>query len=970
MAWKYRFVIAACARWEAPYAAEWLSYHRAIGFEHVYLYCNDDDPAELYEAILPFTQGPEPFVTFRYFPEQGMQRKMLLHFCAHNGQDSEWVSFLDLDEFLRLPPGQTLPEYMRGFEDKTDCLMFNWVYCGPNGHKTPPESVLKGLTRRQPSVHPFTKMVFRSWILGQPELFRNAPDCSFLHRLHQYVAADIRPMNVLGEDMSGYYDDPHFNGLADEWAHDRKPLNRIFEANAFIHHYAFRTESAFTDRVARGLGGDFHGQDHWGRVAANEELRIGFTANINAVEDLALANVWDEIIAASARLGVTPVPDPPVPNAIMKWYFALSASSFGSDAHDWPSLIRASVISARANTGLKPFLLWDGPEHEFLNELRGLGVTVIFHKVSYYSALAEYRRNDPHGLATSAGCFLRTDIPLVEIEDAFVLYTDCDVMFLRDPVPMLANLRPVHFAACTEFTIDDGLNSGVLLLNIARMRADYPKFTTFITANLSLGLDQDMYRAFYADKWEKLPPELNWKPYWGRNTGATILHWHGIKPVLVQSMFADPAFTTHPDLMLLVRRNPEGYKHYLEYYAYFLRDRAEKPAPSGCAAVVLVVKNEVTDILAWLAWYRLLGFDAAIVYDDGSTDGTWEKLQQAAQFWDIRLHRTIGPQDVHYEFRQTKSYLHALAAYAGVFEWLGFFDADEFLQLSKHATVRDFLASFADADEVGINWCNYGSSGHILKPEIPAPLAYHWHSSVHTSVNRHVKCFVRPEKVGSGWVNVHCFDVPSGRAVLANGQRLEWSKTQGIIEGTPDWSVAKVMHYQCRSMEHFIERMKKRPELPATEALWRNYDFHDIEDTSPLSQAEALLAGIKALTASPGAKPPPLPDAPVFFIGGSDPVLIEEMLTTGQRVVAVEPDAKFYYTLAEQFAAPIAERRLVLENFAPAPRGGEIALLTPGDGGRPYHVVTISWEELVAKHGHPTHVHMGGEVPGFPALPG
>ncbi len=159
-------VIAACARWEAPYAAEWLAYHRAIGFEHVYLYCNDDDPAELYEAVLPFTQGPDPFVTFRYFPEQGMQRKMLMDFCAHNGSDFEWVSFLDLDEFLRLPPGQTLPDYMRGFEDKTDCLMFNWVYCGPNGHKTPPKSVLKDLTRRQASVHPFTKMLFRSWILA------------------------------------------------------------------------------------------------------------------------------------------------------------------------------------------------------------------------------------------------------------------------------------------------------------------------------------------------------------------------------------------------------------------------------------------------------------------------------------------------------------------------------------------------------------------------------------------------------------------------------------------------------------------------------------------------------------------------------------------------------------------------------------------------------------------------------------
>ncbi|MBU6425845.1 MAG: glycosyltransferase family 2 protein, partial [Rhodospirillales bacterium] len=353
--WKYRFVIATCARWETPYAAEWLAYHQALGFEHVYLYCNDDDPAELYEAILPFTQGPAPFVTFRHFPEQGMQRKMLLHFCAQNGQDSEWVSFLDLDEFLRLPSGQTLPDYMQGFEGKTDCLMFNWVYCGPNGHATQPKSVLKNLTRRQASVHPFTKMVFRSWILGQPELFKNAPDCSFLHRLHQYVSVDIRPMNTLGEDMSGYYDDTHFAELADGWARGRKPLNRIFESGAFIHHYAFRTEAAFTERVARGLGGDFHGQDHWGRVAENETLRAGFTASINAVEDMTLAEAWERMIASSRRLAVEPVPDPssgqtPLPSRPDNISFGKSALQ--SSHCQWSFAPTAAQDAARAVNGI------------------------------------------------------------------------------------------------------------------------------------------------------------------------------------------------------------------------------------------------------------------------------------------------------------------------------------------------------------------------------------------------------------------------------------------------------------------------------------------------------------------------------------------------------------------------------------------------------------------------------------------
>ncbi|SHE59602.1 glycosyltransferase family 2 protein [Acidocella aminolytica] len=107
-----------------------------------------------------------------------------------------------------------------------------------------------------------------------------------------------------------------------------------------------------------------------------------------------------------------------------------------------------------------------------------------------------------------------------------------------------------------------------------------------------------------------------------------------------------------------------------------------------------------------------------------------------------------------------------------------------------------------------------------------------------------------------------------------------------------------------------------------------------------------------------------------FLIGDTMPSLIEEALSEGQRAVAVEPDAKLYYALAERFADAIAEGRLVLENFAPAPRGGEIAMLTPRDGGRPYPVATISWGELVAKHGRPARVHMAAEIPGFPTMTG
>ncbi|WP_234730805.1 glycosyltransferase family 2 protein [Acidocella facilis] len=294
-AYRYRFAIAACARWETPYISEWLTYHRAIGFEHVFLYCNDDEPTELYEEILPFVQGPAPFVSFRFFPEQGMHRKMMMHFARHDSGAAQWVSFLDLDEFISLPPGEDLPGFLSRFEERTDCLMFNWLLFGPIGQTTPPKSVLRSLTRHQPHLHPFTKMLFRSCILDRPELFETIADNGFVHQLSDCVNVDIRPLNVLGEDMRQYYRD--FPNAANAWLQQDGRAERIMQSGAMIHHYAIRTEDAFRQRVARGLRGDFHGERIWGEIADKPDELQAFLSHINAVEERRLALFWERLVA-------------------------------------------------------------------------------------------------------------------------------------------------------------------------------------------------------------------------------------------------------------------------------------------------------------------------------------------------------------------------------------------------------------------------------------------------------------------------------------------------------------------------------------------------------------------------------------------------------------------------------------------------------------------------------------------------
>ncbi len=249
-------------------------------------------------------------------------------------------------------------------------------------------------------------------------------------------------------------------------------------------------------------------------------------------------------------------------------------------------------------------------------------------------------------------------------------------------------------------------------------------------------------------------------------------------------------------------------------------------------AIVVMVKDEAEDILPWLCWYLDLGVDTILFFDDSSTDGTYEIAQEVGRLKDVRVERLPHSLDL-YTVRQQMCYQHVLATYADEFDWIGFFDADEYLRLSDGECLVEFLDRSDLVGAIAINWCNYGSSGHVVKPSMPAFWAYDQHYKRDEMVNRHVKTFVRPKAWTGKWHNVHFFDVDYLLYDTSIGTTVNWSSIPGITGGDALWDRARVMHYQCRSMEHFVERVRKRPDIPAHPSLWVAYDHAEVTDDSP-----------------------------------------------------------------------------------------------------------------------------------------
>jgi hypothetical protein len=249
-------------------------------------------------------------------------------------------------------------------------------------------------------------------------------------------------------------------------------------------------------------------------------------------------------------------------------------------------------------------------------------------------------------------------------------------------------------------------------------------------------------------------------------------------------------------------------------------------------------------VLWWLGWYIANRCDAIIIYDDHSTDGTWELLSDAARAFDIRLTRVAASED-HWELRKDKCHQDAIRRYGSEFDWIGFLDPDEYVTFAGNGDLKDFLSlpRFDQFDAVAINWCTYGTSGFVMKSKMPPYVVYTKHSNETRPINRLVKSFVRPARVGDRIITAHRYDIPADRYAGPDGDVVRWEPPGiGSTNTDPDWSTARIAHHIIRSVEDFVERVRHRADL------WHvGYDYLISHDFNDLQSPPALHIWNKAM---------------------------------------------------------------------------------------------------------------------------
>jgi glycosyltransferase involved in cell wall biosynthesis len=145
-----------------------------------------------------------------------------------------------------------------------------------------------------------------------------------------------------------------------------------------------------------------------------------------------------------------------------------------------------------------------------------------------------------------------------------------------------------------------------------------------------------------------------------------------------------------------------------------IKPQTNTVTPKFMLAITAVIRNEAANILEWVDFHLLAGVDHIYLYDNGSTDNTYEILQEFVLSGKVTI--SSWPTAFHHA-TQIFAYTHSAVLHRSEVEWMAFIDADEFLFPNLALDLRNVLAGLKDFSALYIPWRSFGPSGHVSPPK-------------------------------------------------------------------------------------------------------------------------------------------------------------------------------------------------------------------------------------------------------------
>jgi hypothetical protein len=255
---------------EARFLPEWLACQRELGVEHVYVY--DNGSGDNFEEILqPFLR--DGYITLIPWPQRPVSPSADLHFLNTFGHLSTWVSFMDVDEFVRESSSGELLRVLRSM-DFAPALAINWRYFGSSGFRYIPDGlVIENFDQADEKLNDHVK------VIAQPSMihrYRNSHNFYYKRGRLARVSDGRRVLGSFAAPSSG-----------------KKP-------SLEIAHYVYRSRADYENKLRRGFS-DRRGEIDADRTIARIESEYQRHNEVRVEVDMEMIK---RVRTSMQRLGV------------------------------------------------------------------------------------------------------------------------------------------------------------------------------------------------------------------------------------------------------------------------------------------------------------------------------------------------------------------------------------------------------------------------------------------------------------------------------------------------------------------------------------------------------------------------------------------------------------------------------------------------------------------------------------------
>lgn len=228
-------------------------------------------------------------------------------------------------------------------------------------------------------------------------------------------------------------------------------------------------------------------------------------------------------------------------------------------------------------------------------------------------------------------------------------------------------------------------------------------------------------------------------------------------------------------------------------------------------AICAVAKNEENYLVEWVDYYKGLGVSHIYLFDNNNVErgnSVAKLLSGYGNFVTVYNVRGINSRLPDGEYRQDYIYRYCFKQYRNEYDWIGFFDLDEFVTFND-CDMHSFFANDVsdDTSVIHLNWMYYGDNG-LLYPDgrgvverFKTPCPYDVHYAQTFEENMFVKSFVncRYHMLRS---LTHSFIMDGGCCRKNNGDLSDFRK---CIEEY-DYTKSYIRHYGTKTIAEYMER--------------------------------------------------------------------------------------------------------------------------------------------------------------------